>query len=217
MAKELNATGIVLASTGNMAASCACYSAVHNIPCFVVAPEGIPRQQLAQIACYNAHVLQIRGNFNDAESFSKRLAELPLGLYLAGDYGFTVEGQKTAVFEIIDQLKYNPPDIIMPVGCGTNLAAYYKGLQEYKTLGLIDKIPRLVGIQAEGAAPIVRSFQAGLTGISPFDSVKTQGSAIAVAKPLDGIKVLNAVYQTNGKMVSVTDDEILKAQKSLPK
>lgn len=103
----------------------------------------------------------------------------------------------------------------MPVGCGTNLAAYYKGLQEYKTLGLIDKIPRLIGIQAEGAAPIVRSFQAGLKKVIPFDSVKTQASAIAVANPLDGIKVLDAVYQTNGKMISVTDDEILKAQKKL--
>ncbi len=216
MAKELNATGIVLASTGNMAASCACYCSVHNLPCFVVIPEGIPRQKLAQIACYNAHVIQIGGNFNDAESLSKRLAELPLGLYLAGDYAFRVEGQKTAVFEIVDQLDYNPPDmIVIPVGCGTNLAAYYKGLQEYKTLGLIDKIPQLIGIQAEGAAPIVRSFQAGRTEIIPFDSVKTKASAIAVADPLDGIKVLDAVYQTNGKMISVTDEEILEAQKQL--
>ncbi len=212
IARELGAEGIVLASTGNMAASCACYAAAAKMPCFILIPEGVPVGKLAQVLAFGGHVIQVKGNYNDAAQLAQRIAE-EMGFYLAGDYAYRVEGQKTAAFEVIDQLFFQVPDwVVVPMGCGTNITAYAKGFKDYKDLGLIEKQPRLLGIQAEGAAAIVQSFQAGRTTIEAFSSANTLASAIAVPNPLDGIKALDAIYSSEGSAMSVTDQEILEAQ-----
>lgn len=215
VAKELGAKAIILASTGNMAASCACYAATAKIPCFVLVPEGVPVAKLAQVIAFGGHIIQIKGNYNDAASLAKAMA-IKKGFYLAGDYAFRVEGQKTAAFEMIDQLLFQVPDlVVVPIGCGTNLTAYAKGFDEYYRLGLIHKKPQLMGVQAAGAAAVVNSFQQSRTDIQPLNSVDTIASAIAVPDPIDGIKALAAIYTSNGRAVAVTDEEIMRAQYSL--
>lgn len=212
VARELGAKGIILASTGNMAASCACYAAAAKIPCFVLVPEGVSVAKLAQVIAFGGHIVQIKGHYNDAARLAKIIAE-QMGFYLAGDYAYRVEGQKTAAFEVIDQLFFQAPDlVVVPIGCGTNITAYAKGFEEYYQLGLIDKVPRLMGVQATGADAVIRSYQQNSNTITPQTSADTIASAIAVPDPIDGIKALQAIYSTQGYALSVSDQEILQAQ-----
>lgn len=215
IAKEFNAKGIVVASTGNMAASCSCYAAAANMPCFVFVPEGVPISKLAQVISFGGQIVQVKGTYNDAAKLAQTIAE-EKGFYLAGDYAFRVEGQKTAAYEIIDQLLFQPPDVVvLPIGCGTNISAYAKGFYEYQQLGLIDKIPQLIGVQAQGASSVVTAYQKHQRHIKPLSSVQTIASAIAVADPLDGVKALDAIYATQGNAVAVSDEAILQAQYTL--
>ena len=212
VARELGAEAIILASTGNMAASCACYAAAAKIPCFVLVPEDVPLAKLAQVVAFGGRIVKVKGNYNDAAVLAKAVAEKK-GFYLAGDYAYRVEGQKTAAFEMMDQLLFQSPDmVVVPIGCGTNISAYAKGFSEYYQLGLIDKIPQLIGVQAQGASAVVNSYQQNKKTITPLDSVDTVASAIAVSNPIDGIKALDAIYSTNGFAVAVSDEEILQAQ-----
>lgn len=212
VAKELKAEGIVVASTGNMAASCSCYAAAANLPCFVFVAEGVPMAKLVQVIAFGGHIVQVKGTYNDAARLAKEVAE-HLGFFLAGDYAFRVEGQKTAAFELLDQLTLEVPDmVVVPIGCGTNIAAYAKGFNEYRRLGLITKVPQLIGVQAEGASAVVDSYKAHRTVVEPIKCVNTIASAIAIGMPTDGVKALDAIYSTNGQAVAVSDYEILQAQ-----
>lgn len=212
VAHENNAPAIILASTGNMAASCACYAAAAKIPCFVLVPDGVPVAKLAQVIAYGGRIVQIKGDYNDAAKMAHSLA-IKMGFYLAGDYAYRVEGQKTAAFEILDQLFFQTPDaVIVPMGCGTNITAYQKGFGEYRSLGLIDRIPKLIGVEAAGAAAIVNSYNYQAHHIEPLESANTIASAIAVSNPIDGVKALEAIYDSKGIAVAVTDEEIMQAQ-----
>jgi threonine synthase len=212
IAKELGAQAIVLASTGNMAASCACYAAAAQIPCFVFVPEGVPMAKLAQVMAFGGRIVQVKGSYNDAARLAQTIAE-EKGFYLAGDYAFRVEGQKTAAFELLDQLLFDEPDmVVVPIGCGTNITAYAKGFKEYRELGLIAKTPQLIGVQAEGAAAVVNSFKDRLSTIEPHHGVNTVASAIAIGDPIDGVKALDAIYSTFGQALAVSDQEMLEAQ-----
>lgn len=212
VAKEMKAKAIVLASTGNMAASCACYAAAAKIPCFVFVPEGVPMAKLAQVIAFGGRIVQVKGTYNDAAKLAESIAE-KMGFFLAGDYAFRVEGQKTAAFELMDQLFLKEPDmVIVPIGCGTNIAAYAKGFKEYCQLGLTEKTPQIVGVQAEGASAVVNSYLADSKSIEPLNYVNTIASAIAIGMPIDGAKALDAIHSTGGKAVAVSDREILQAQ-----
>jgi len=212
MAKELGAKAIILASTGNMAASCACYAAVARMPCYIFVPEGAPMNKLAQVIAFGGHIVQIKGTYNDAAKLAQTVA-MQMDFYLAGDYAPRVEGQKAAAFELCDQFSFDPPDVvIIPMGCGTNITAYAKGFAEYKALGLIDKIPQLIGVEATGAAAIVHSFNAQLHSITPLKGAETIASAIAVPDPIDGVKALAAIYNSKGLAIAVSDEEMLQAQ-----
>lgn len=217
VAREKGAKAVILASTGNMAASCACYSAAAGLPCFILVPEGVPPGKLSQVLAFGGHIVQVKGTYNDAAVLAEKIAD-ELDFYLAGDYAFRVEGQKTGAFEIIDQMYFQVPDyVIVAIGCGTNITAYYKGFCEYKELGLIDKIPTIIGVQATGACAVVNSFNKNSNSIEILPSINTLASAIAVANPIDGLKALDAIYTTNGYAIDVTDNEILEAQHILAK
>ena len=217
MALELGAKGIAVASTGNMAASCACYAAAANLPCFVFVPEGTPVSKLAQTISYGGKIVQVKGTYNDAAVLAEQVA-LELGLYLAGDYAFRIEGAKTAGFEVIDQLFYHSPDaVVVPMGCGTNLASYGKAFDEYKQLGLITSAPRVIGAQADGARSIVNSFKNKKKTVTPLSELNTIASAISVLHPLDGVKALDVMYKTEGFAESVSEAEILESQYLLAK
>ncbi len=216
-AKEIGAKGIVLASTGNMAASCSCYAANAGIPCFIFVPEGTPPSKLAQVISYGGHIVQVKGNYGDASNMAEEVAR-KLNFYLAGDYALRVEGHKTAAFELIDQLFFEAPDyVIVPMGCGTNIASYQKGFREYLSLGFIEKLPKLIGAQAKGACPIINSVNKKLKNFTALKQIDTQASAIAINNPLDGIKALDAIYSSNGSGFAVTDNEMLAAQHLLAK
>ena len=217
IAKELNVPAIAVASTGNMAASCSCYAAHAQIPCFVFVPEGTPPSKLAQVISYGGRIVQVKGSYGDAAELAKQVAQ-ELNFYLAGDYAFRVEGHKTAAFELIDQLFFQIPEyVIVPMGCGTNMASYAKGFLEYRKLGFIDNLPKLVGVQASGACPIINAFNSGAQEVTPVTKVDSIASAIAINSPLDGVKALDAMYSTGGKGFAVTDQEMLAAQYRLSK
>lgn len=216
-AKQLNAPAIVLASTGNMAASASCYAAAAGIPCFVFVPEGTPTSKLAQVLAYGGKIVQVKGTYDQASKLATQAAN-DLGFYLSGDYAFRAEGQKTIGYEIADQLSYHIPDVIIcPIGVGTNISAIYKGFKEYHELGLTDKIPQIIGVEAAGADAIVRTWEQGREVMQPLDSISTLASAIAVANPYDAPKVFDAFHTTSGGAIRVTDQEILQSQYQLAK
>ncbi len=217
VAREKGAKAIILASTGNMAASCACYAAAAGIPCFILVPEGVPPGKLSQVLAFGGHIVQVKGTYNDAADLAYKIA-VEMGFYLAGDYAFRLEGAKTAAFEVIDQMLFQVPDyLVVPIGCGTNIGGYYKGFMDYYRLGLIDRLPRIIGVQATGAQAVVNSFNEKRNDIQILPSINTLASAIAVANPIDGLKALEAINSTNGYAVAVTDNEILAAQHRMAK
>lgn len=212
---ELGAKAIVVASTGNMAASVSAYSARAGIPCYVLIPEGTPIGKLSQTLAYGGKVLSIRGSYGDCVRLSEEMAERH-GYFLAGDYAFRGEGQKSLAYELVEQFSWDVPDaVIVPMGCGTNLAAIAKGFFEYRELGLISKVPKIIGVQAQGASPIVKAFDQGKEESEHVLSVDTIASAVGIGVPLDDRKALAAIYQTSGGAVSVDDHHILLAQKDM--
>jgi threonine synthase len=214
-AKEQGAKAVCVASTGNMAASVAAYASIAMIPCYVLVPEGTPIGKMAQALSYGARLLQVRGTYTDAARLTEEMSR-QYGFYLAGDYAFRVEGQKSQAFEIIEQLDWRVPAVvIVPMGCGTNLAALWKGFKEFYELELIDRLPRLVGVQPEGCQPIVSAFNQGRDTIVPVAKPSTVASAVAAGDPLDGVKALAALRESGGCALALTDAEILEGQQLL--
>ncbi|MBZ0169657.1 threonine synthase [Candidatus Methylomirabilis lanthanidiphila] len=214
-AKEQGAKAICVASTGNMAGSVAAYASIANLPCYVAVPEGTPIGKMAQSLSYGARVLQIRGTYNDAASIAEQMSRR-YGYYLAGDYAFRIEGQKSQAFEIVEQLDWQAPAVvIVPMGCGTNIAALWKGFKEFYELGLISSLPRMIGVQPIGCSPIVAAFNQGSDDIIPVNKPESVASALMAGDPLDGLKALAALRESGGCALSLSDDEILQAQQQL--
>jgi len=212
-AKELGFKSVVVASTGNMAASVSAYSAQAGLSCYVFVPENTPRGKLAQTLSYGAKVIQVRGTYSDAANLAIE-ASKKYGFYLAGDYVFRAEGQKSCGYELAEQMwKEDINWVIVPVGMGTNLSAIFKGLWEYYKMGLIDKLPRMVAVQAQNCHSI---FQKGSKfEVKPVDKPQTISSAIAVGNPLDAPKVIRSLKETNGEIATSSDDETLTSQQLL--
>jgi threonine synthase len=214
-AKELGAKAVCVASTGNMAASVAAYASVAGLLCYVLVPEGTAIGKLAQALSYGARLLQVRGTYNDAARLTEEMS-VRHGFYLAGDYAFRVEGQKSQAYEIIEQLDWRAPAaVIVPMGCGTNMAAVWKGFKEFYELGLIDCLPRMIGVQADGCAPILTAFQTGAERPTPVEKPFTVCTAVAAGDPVDGLKALAALRESGGCGVILSDAEILDAQQQL--
>jgi threonine synthase len=214
-AKEQGAKAVCVASTGNMAASVAAYASVAGLPCYVLVPEGTAIGKMAQALSYGARLLQVRGTYSDAAHLTVQMSERH-GFYLAGDYAFRVEGQKSQAFEIIEQLDWQAPAVvIVPMGCGTNLAALWKGFKEFYELGLVDRLPRMIGVQPDGCAPIVTAFLQGADQVPVVEKPFTVCTALAAGDPVDGLKALAAMRESGGCAVVLTDGEILEAQQRL--
>lgn len=214
-AKEQGAKAICVASTGNMAGSVAAYASIAGLPCYVAVPEGTPIGKMSQALSYGARVLQIRGTYNDAASIAEQMSQR-YRFYLAGDYAFRIEGQKSQAFEIVEQLDWQAPSVvIVPMGCGTNIAALWKGFKEFHELGLISSLPRMIGIQPIGCQPIVAAFNQGRDDIVPVQKPESVASALMAGDPLDGLKALAALRESGGCALSLSDDEILQAQQQI--
>ncbi|MEM4733381.1 MAG: threonine synthase, partial [Candidatus Bathyarchaeia archaeon] len=217
-AVELGVKSVICASTGNTSASLAAYAAKAGIQCAVLIPTGkIAYGKLSQAMIYGAKVIQVRGNFDQALDIVLKLSEKHRTIYLLNSVNpFRIEGQKSLGYEICDQLNQEAPDrVIVPVGNAGNISAIWKGFKEFHELGLIKGLPKMTGIQAAGAAPIARAIKTGSDTIVPVAAPETVATAIRIGAPVSWKKALTAIRESKGTAETVTDDEILSAQKLL--
>jgi threonine synthase len=203
-ALENGTRAVICASTGNTSASASAYASRAGIKCIVLIPEGkIAYGKLAQALVHGAHVLQLEGNFDQALSIVKSVvAKYPVTLVNSIN-PFRIEGQKTAAFEICDDLGDAPPYHALPVGNAGNITAYWKGYKEYKEAGRSASLPKMLGFQAAGAAPIVLGH--------PVEKPETIATAIRIGNPASWKGAEAARDESGGVIDSVTDEEILKA------
>ena len=200
---------IMCASTGNTSAAAAAYAARAGLRCAVLIPEGkIARGKLAQAMIHGAKVLQIRGNFDNALQLVRRVTEEhPIALVNSVNPD-RIEGQKTGAFEIVDDFGGNAPDFhALPVGNAGNITAYWRGYKEYHAAGKCRTLPRMLGFQAEGAAPIVLG--------KPVEHPNTFATAIRIGNPASWDGALQARDESNGLIGMVSDQEIAQAYKLL--
>ncbi len=207
-AVEAGTKAIMCASTGNTSASAAAYAARAGIRCIVLIPKGaIALGKLAQGLIHGAHVLAIDGNFDDALKLVREItAKYPIALVNSIN-PYRIEGQKTGAFEISDVLGDGPDYQFIPVGNAGNITAYWKGYKEYKKAGKIKKLPKMMGFQAAGAAPIVLGH--------PVENPETIATAIRIGNPASWKSAAAARDESGGIIDMVTDNEILTAYKLL--
>jgi len=215
-AKSLNYKVVVAASTGNTAASAAAYASRASLRSYIVLPKGkVAIGKLAQSILYGTTILEVDGSFDIAMNSVMRLyKELKIVYPLNSFNPWRLEGQKTIAFEITEDIGV-PDNVIVPVGNAGNIYAIWKGFTELMSMGIIDKVPRMIGIQAEGAAPIAKAIEKGLDKPEFVDSPETVASAIRIGKPVNWKKAIKAIRSSNGFATYVSDSEILEAQKEL--
>ncbi len=209
---------VVCASTGNTSASLAAYSAKAGLDCIVFVPKGkIAPGKMVQVIIYGARIVEVDGDFDKALETVMKLVGERNDLYLMNSVNpYRLEGQKTLGFEVHDQLDGNDPDtVILPVGNGGNISAIWKGFKELKSLRKSKHDPRMIGIQASKAAPIVRTIKSNGTRVLPIANPETVATAIRIGAPVNGPKVLGAIRESGGTAETVTDAEILDAQSEL--
>ncbi len=216
-AMELGVRGVACASTGNTSASLAIFAAKAGLPCYVMLPAGkVAMGKVAQAMMHGAKVFSLMGNFDDALRVVRTLCDEE-HLYLLNSVNpYRLEGQKTIAFEIAEQLNWEIPDrVVLPVGNAGNISAIYKGFIELEKLGITNTVPKMTGIQAERAQPVVKAFKEGREDIIPEPHPETIASAIRIGNPVNAMKALRAIYDSGGIAESVTDDEITDAQLQL--
>ncbi len=207
---------ITCASTGNAASSLAGSSAAMGIKAYIFVPQRAPLAKIAQCLIFGAKVFVVKGSYEDAFRLSMQCAE-KFGFYNrnSGINPYLVEGKKTVSFEICEQNNWQVPDyLIMSVGDGCSIAAAWKGMEEFYKIGLIDKTPKMIGVQAEGAAPIYKVWKNNLKELKP-EIPKTLADSIAVGTPRNWIKAVNAIKKSGGMFITVSDEEILQAIREL--
>ncbi|MFH1905734.1 MAG: threonine synthase [bacterium] len=210
-ALEEKSRAVMCASTGNTSASAAAYSARAGLNCIVLIPEGaIAMGKLAQALIHGAKVIAIKGNFDNALKLVREITDnYPITLVNSIN-PYRIEGQKTGAFEVCDQLDGRAPDFhAIPVGNAGNITAYWMGYKEYKKAGKVGNLPRMLGFQAAGAAPIVRG--------KIVHNPETIATAIRIGNPASWKKAEEARDESSGLIHTVTDDEILEAYKLLAK
>jgi len=203
-AVEEGAKAVVCASTGNTSASAAAYAARAGVTCAVLIPDGyIALGKLAQALIHGARVLQIRGNFDAALDIVRQLGQHAPVTIVNSINPYRIEGQKTGAMEIVDALGDAPDVHCIPVGNAGNITAYWKGYREYQDAGLLSHLPRMLGFQAAGAAPIVLGH--------PVEQPETVATAIRIGRPASWYGATAAASESGGGIFAVSDDEILEA------
>lgn len=201
------ARAVICASTGNTAASAAAYAARAGLRSIVLIPQGkVAAGKLAGAVAYGAQVIQIDGSFDDALALVVEITRLHKIALVNSLNPYRLEGQKTAAFEICDTLEGAPDLFCLPVGNAGNITAYWMGFQQYHALKS-SGIPRILGVQAAGAAPLVLGH--------PVDKPETVATAIRIGKPARSDQALAAARESGGKIIAVSDAEILDMQRCL--
>jgi threonine synthase len=207
-AVEEGAKAVVCASTGNTSASAAAYAARAGLTCAVLIPDGyIALGKLAQALIHGARVLQIRGNFDAALEIVRQLGETAPVTIVNSINPYRIEGQKSGAFEIVDALGDAPEYHCIPVGNAGNITAYWKGYRQYQDAGRVSRLPRMLGFQATGAAPIVAGH--------PIDEPETVATAIRIGRPASWYGATAAASESGGGIFAVSDAEILEAYRYL--
>ena len=203
-AMEHKTKAVMCASTGNTSASAAAFASRCGLKCFVLIPEGkIAKGKLLQAYRYGAKVIMVKGNFDQALELVKELTSDGEITLVNSINPYRIEGQKTAAFEIIDDLGEAPDYHAIPVGNAGNITAYWRGYNEYKKAGKSEKLPKMLGFQAEGAAPIVLN--------KPVANPETIATAIRIGNPAGWKGAVAARDESGGLIESVTDQEITDA------
>lgn len=203
-ALEKKARAVMCASTGNTSAAAAAYGAKAGLPVYVLVPaDYIALGKLTQAMIHGAKVIQIKGNFDQALNIVKELCCEDQFELVNSINPFRLEGQKTAAMEVCDQLDRAPTFHVLPVGNAGNITAYWKGYREYRDAGQIVTLPKMMGFQAEGAAPIVKGHV--------IEHPQTVATAIRIGNPASWQLALKAVEESGGAIDIVTDEEILQA------
>ena len=213
-AKRLGMKVVACASTGNTSASLAAYASMAGMKCVVFVPEGkIAYGKLSQALAYGARVLQVKGVFDDAMRLVQESSR-KLRMYLLNSVNpWRIEGQKSIMFELVQQYGWNPPDwVVVPAGNLGNTSAFGKAFEELKKLGLIKKVPRLAAIQATGANPLYRTWKRNSKNLLSVKHPETIATAIKIGNPVSWKKALRALKFTNGVVEQVTDQEIMDAK-----
>ena len=212
-AARVGASAVACASTGNTSASLAAYAAQASLPGLVFVPAGqVAIGKLTQTLAYGARTLIVRGDFDQCLALAQQCAR-ELGVYLVNSVNpWRVEGQKTIVFDLLQQLEWRAPHfIVLPAGNLGNVSAFGKALREAIALGLIDRLPRLVAVQAEGAAPFARSFDEQFRTRHRVRA-ETVATAIRIGDPASYDRGVRAITETDGLVLSVSDEEIIDAK-----
>jgi threonine synthase len=215
-AVELGRSAMCAASTGNAASSLSGFAASAGIETFIFVPKAAPEAKVTQLLIYGSQVFLVDGTYDEA---------VELCFEAAAEYGwynrscainpYLVEGKKTVAYEMCEQMNWDVPDIaVVAVGDGCSIAGVWKGFSECRKLGLTDKLPKVVGVQAGKADPVTRAFN-NKTYEFEYKRPETIADSISVGIPRNGIKALNAVNESGGYMIDVSDEEILRAMKLL--
>ncbi len=215
-ALSLGYKAIGTVSTGNMAASVAAYGSRAGLKTFILVDHKLPPEKLNPIVVYGADVIKVEGDYGNLYFESLKIGK-DLGIYfINSDSPFRVEGSKTIAFEIYEQMKGDNPDfVIVPTSAGGNIRGIAKGFKELKQCGLIDNIPIIICAQAEGCSPIASAWEKGESMINRVNHPETIAHAIENPFPPSGNEVLRMLVSVKGMCVSVSDNEILDAQKKL--
>ena len=212
-ARRIGARAVACASTGNTSASLAAYAAQAGMTGLVFIPEGqVALGKLTQTLAYGARTLLVQGDFDACLRLVQEAGD-SLGVYLVNSINpFRLEGQKTIVLEMLQQLDWDPPEwLVLPAGNLGNTAAFGKALEEARAWGLIDRLPRIVSVQAAGAAPFTAAFDRGFDRLEPLTPA-TLATAIRIGAPASYERAVRAICGTDGCVLSCSDDEILAAK-----
>jgi threonine synthase len=207
-AKEAGAKAVICASTGNTSAAAAAYARRGGMRAFVLIPDGyVALGKLAQALLYGAEVLAIKGNFDRALEIVREMAETHPVTLVNSVNPYRLEGQKTGAFEVVDVLGNAPDWLCIPVGNAGNITAYWMGFCQYHQVGKCDRLPRMMGFQAAGAAPLVNG--------APVAHPETLATAIRIGNPASWEKAVAAKDASGGSFSAVTDEEIIAAYRIL--
>ncbi|WP_017343547.1 threonine synthase [Halorubrum sp. T3] len=222
VAKELGVDALACASTGNTSAALAAYGGRGDMQTLVLLPAGkVAAGKVAQASLHGARILEVDGNFDACLDIVQELAARGEAYLLNSLNPFRLEGQKTIGFEILEEFYADygafPDRIVLPVGNAGNTSALYKGFRELVQSGAldVDEVPKLTGVQAEGAAPMVEAIEEGNDEVRRWEEVETRATAIRIGNPVNAPKAIPGIRNTNGTAVAVSDDEITAAQRHL--
>ena len=213
MARQIGVKAVGCVSTGNMAVSVAAYSARAGLRCVILISANTPSQKVLPMVTYGANIIMMEKPYPEIFETGLDISKEFNIYWIHSDAPMRIEGQKTCAFEIWEQLGQKVPDkVIIPVSSGGNISSHWKGWRELKQIGIIDKLPAMVAIQAAGSAPIVQAFNNGENIVTPLKKATTIAHAICNPQPPSGNRTLRLLYESQGTAAMVSDQEMLNTR-----